>query len=228
MEVVGYVAVAVLVVVAALLLGRELEHHVQTLDAWIAGLGSWSLVAFIVVLALGTSLLLPESLFSVAAGVLFGPAWGFAASFAGNLLAASLQYVLARRLLRSRIQKTLAARPPLAALRRAVLQEGLRLQLLVRLTPLNPASISYLLGAAGVGFRDFLVSCLGLLPHIALEVFLGHAGKHVVGIAGGVRGTVAYYAEIFGGLVAVIVLVLVVSRIAHRALTRAVAREVDS
>ena len=75
-------------------------------------------------------------------------AWG--AVVAGGLLASALQFTFARRLLRARIERTLAAKPSLAAIQPAVTQDELRLQLLLRLTPLNPATIRYLLGAAGV------------------------------------------------------------------------------
>jgi uncharacterized membrane protein YdjX (TVP38/TMEM64 family) len=54
----------------------------------------------------------------------------------------------------------------LATITRAVKGDEFRLQMLVRLTPLNPASVNYLLGAAGVRFSGFLVACLYSGPQI--------------------------------------------------------------
>jgi len=71
---------------------------------------------------------------------------------AGSLLTGALQFALARQLLRAPIQRALAARPSMAAIQHAVSRDQFRLQVLLRLTPLNPATISYLLGATGVRF----------------------------------------------------------------------------
>jgi hypothetical protein len=54
--------------------------------------------------------------------------------------------------LRARIQRALAARTSLAAIQRDVRRDEFRLQVLLRPTPLNPATINYPLGAAGVRF----------------------------------------------------------------------------
>jgi len=218
-----YLAAAVVFLVAILLVGHKLEQYVKPLEAWIAELGPWGGVTFVATLVLGTSILLPESIFGVSAGVLFGLFWGLVASLVGNLLAASLQYALARWLLRARVRRSLAARPSLAAFQDAVLEDEIRLQFLVRLTPVNPATVSYLLGAAGVRFRGFLLACLALLPHLLLEVFLGHAGEHVARMAAGAGSETAHSLAILGGVLAVTAVVVLVSRMAHKAVTAAVA-----
>lgn len=215
---------AALLVVAIVVLGHEIEHHIAGLESWVGRLGPWGLLAFAGLFALGTSLLVPESVMGVAAGALFGLSWGAAVAVTGGLLAAVVQYALARRLLRARIQRTLAARPSLAAIQRAVLQDEIRLQVLVRLTPLNAATISYLLGAAGVRFSRFLVGCLALTPHLLLEVYLGHAGKHVARMAGG-DGRAARLGDlaIVAGIALAILVLVIVSRAARKAVSRAVA-----
>ena len=115
---------------------------------------------FVGLFALATSVLLPDTVLCIIAGALFGLGWGVAAVLAGSFLAAAIQFALAHQLLRARIQRTLAARPSLAAIQRAVSRDEFRLQVLLRLTPLNPATISYLLGAAGVRFSGFLIAWL--------------------------------------------------------------------
>jgi uncharacterized membrane protein YdjX (TVP38/TMEM64 family) len=217
------VAVAALVVAMGVL-GHEIEHHIAAIETWIARFGPWAVPVFVALLVLGTSLMLPESVFGVAAGILFGFAWGLVAAVVGNLLAAALQYALARRLLRARIQRRLDARPVLAAIQRAVMRDEVRLQVLLRLTPLNPATVSYLLGAAGVQFSGYLLACLALLPHLGLEVYLGHAGKHLVRASVGTTHTSGLHdlAMIVGLALAVIAIVMV-SKAAHRALGLAVA-----
>jgi uncharacterized membrane protein YdjX (TVP38/TMEM64 family) len=216
-----FIAVAAVVIVLIVLLGREAGHHVGEIERWIVALGPIGLAVFVGLLVLGTSVLIPESLFAITAGAVFGIWPGFVTVLVGNVLAASLQYVLARRLLRERIQRTLSSRPQLAAVQRAVLQDETRLQLLLRLTPLNAASLSYVFGAAGVRFAGFLLACVGLIPHLLMEVYLGHAGQRLTHVAAGTRShSFAHEAVTFGGLLVTAIVVFIVSRIARKAIER--------
>ena len=206
-----FAIVAVLVVVAMVLLGQEAERHMDAIEAWIGQLGKLGMLIFILLVVVGTSLLVPESLFGLAAGALFGLVWGILVMLVGNLLACALQFALAHRWLRGPIQRALDSRPLLRAIQKAVVRDELRLQAMLRLTPLNPALISYLLGAAGVRFAGFM-----------LEVYLGHAGKQLLehgldgGSAMGTNTVLAYAAGIIG-----IAAIVLVSRTAHRAVLRA-------
>jgi len=91
---------------------------------------------------------------------------------------AVLNYLIARSLLRSRIEKMLEKHPKLRAIQRAANHEGLRLQLLLRLAPLNPVSVSYVLGASGVRFSTFLLATVGLIPVVFVEVYFGYLASN--------------------------------------------------
>ena len=214
----------VLIIAAVILLGREAERHLQAIEAAITGFGPWGRVAFVGLLVIGTSLLIPESLFGLVAGALFGLAWGVGLLLAGNIMGAALQYGLARRLLHEPIQRALETRPLLRSIQSAVIRDEFRLQLLLRLTPLNPALVSYLLGAAGVRFGGFMLASLVLISHYALEAYIGHAGKQLVtaGFAGA-HGGWQNALLIYGGTAVGVVAIILVSKAAHRAVLRAVA-----
>jgi len=221
----AFIATAVVLVLLIAILGREAAHHAAAIERWIAALGPTGVMVFVGLLVLGTSLFIPESLFAIAAGVLFGLWPGFIAVLIGNVVAALLQYLLARQLLRDRIQRLLSARPQLAAIQRAVLRDETRLQLLLRLTPLNPASLSYVFGAAGVRFAGFLLACVGLIPHLLMEVYFGHAGQQLTRLSGGARPhSLLHESVTFGGLVITAVLVFAVSRTARRTIERTIAQ----
>jgi uncharacterized membrane protein YdjX (TVP38/TMEM64 family) len=218
-----YLGMAVLLGIAIVVAGDEIEHHLNAIEAWIAALGPWSVLAFIGLFVLAASVLIPDTVLSIMAGALFGLGWGMVAVVAGSLLAASLQYALSRGILRTMIDRTLAARPSLVAIQRAVRRDEVRLQALLRLTPLNPATISYALGAAGVRFQGFLVACLALVPNLALEVYFGYAGKHVARMAGRQAGAVRLHdITVIGGLAVTIVVMVLVSRLARKAVMAAV------
>ena len=214
----------ILIIIAIVMVGHETERHLQTIESWLADLGPWGRLAFIGIVVVGTSLLIPESLFGLVAGALFGLAWGIGLLFVGNMLAAALQYALARHMLHAPIQRALESRPLLRAIQRAVVGNELRLQLLLRLTPLNPALGSYLLGAAGVRFGGFMIASMALVSHFAIEVYLGHAGKHLITSGFGInQGGWQHGLLIYGGTAVGLIAVILVSKAAHRAVLRAIA-----
>lgn len=225
-ETLPFIVVAAIVIVLLLVLGRSAGHHIGAIERWFVALGPTGVVVFVALLVVTTSVFIPESLFGVAAGALFGIWPGFVAVAVGNVLAAILQYVLARWILHGRIQRVLSSRPQLAAVQRAVLQNETRLQLLLRLTPLNSASLSYVFGAAGVRFAGFLFAFISLTPHLLMEVYLGHAGRHLTRVSTGSRPPLlAHELATFGGLLITVVVVFLVSRIARRAIQRELAQQ---
>jgi uncharacterized membrane protein YdjX (TVP38/TMEM64 family) len=219
-----YLAVGALLIVAVIAAGHNIEHNLEAIQTWLAGFGPWGIAAFVGLFVVTTSLLVPDTLLCIIAGALFGLYWGIAAVVAGNLLAAAVQFTLAHKLLRSPIQRMLARRPSLAAIERAVHRNAFRLQVLVRLTPLNPATISYLLGAAGVRFAGFIVASLASSPNLMIEVYFGYAGKHAAMLAGGEASAARLHdLAIIGGLVLSVAVMIFLSRIARNAVMQAVA-----
>jgi uncharacterized membrane protein YdjX (TVP38/TMEM64 family) len=219
-----YLLVGLLLIVAIVVGGREIGHHINAIESWITKLGPWGVLAFVGLFTLTTSFLLPDTVLCIIAGALFGLGWGVGAVLAGSVLAGTMQYMLSRKLLRERIERMLASRPSLAAIQRAVSRDEFRLQVLLRLTPLNPATISYLLGAAGVRFSGFLIACLALTPNLAIEVYFGHVGKHAARLVGSDARTANLHdLAIIGGLAVCVTVMVLISRIARKAVMQAVA-----
>jgi hypothetical protein len=74
-------------------------------------------------------------------------------------------------------------------------------------------------GAAGVRFPAFLFACIGLAPHLLIEVYLGHAGQHLTRLSTGVAPhSFAHEAITVSGLVISAVVVLIISRIARKSI----------
>jgi len=223
--IVPYVLAAVAVVVAIVVLGREIHEHLRAMENWIAGLGIWGPIAFVALIVVATSLLVPDTALAIAAGALFGFVVGGIVVVAGGLLAAMVQYALARRLLQGAIQRETARRASLRSIVEAVRRREIGIQVLVRLTPLGPAMVSYLMGAAGVRFGGFMLACLVMIPAFLVEVYFGHAGVHIASMAGRIRGGFDLRdGLLLGGLVAVIVVMGLVGRVARRAIQEAAAK----
>lgn len=217
-----WILTAALLLLVVLIVGSEIDQHLTAIEAWIAHLGPWSLLAFVGLFAVAASLFVPDTLLCIAAGALFGVRWGLAAVVVGSFVAAAVQFWIAHRFLRSRIQHMIGARPRLVAIQRGVMQDELRLQFLLRLTPLNPATASYLLGAAGVRFAGFMTACLAITPHLALEVYFGDVGRHLAKVAAGTAPPSRVHTGVtLVGLVIAIAVMVVLARTARRALTQA-------
>jgi len=218
-----YLVVGLLLIVTIVSAGREIEHHINAIESYITKLGPWGLFAFVGLFVLTTSFLLPDTVLCIIAGALFGMYWGVAAVVVGSMIAGTMQFSLSHKLLRARVQRMLTTRPSLAAIQRAVSRDEFRLQVLLRLTPLNPATISYLLGAAGVRFSGFLIALLALTPNLVIEVYFGHVGKHLARLAGS-NARIAHLHDlaIIGGLAVCITVMVIVSKMARKALIQAV------
>jgi uncharacterized membrane protein YdjX (TVP38/TMEM64 family) len=223
-----YLGMGLLLIAVLVVLGDEIAHHLRAIDAWIVSLGLWGVLAFVGLFVVATSVFVPETVLSIMAGALFGMAEGLLTVVAAGLAAATAQFVLSRWVLRSRIERTLTAKPSLAALQHAVLLSEFRLQVMIRLTPLNPATLNYLLGAAGVRLRGFLLASLAFLPHQVVEVYFGHAGRHVTKITGRI-GSAVYLQDalVLGGLIMCIIVLALITRTARRAVAVALAEAVE-
>lgn len=220
-----FVCAGLAVIAAIAVLGHEIHEHLDGLEDWIKGLGFWGPVVFVLLFVVLTSVFIPDSLLSIVAGVLFGFLWGAGAVIAGGVLAGAIQYGLARSVLGGAVDRAVSSRPQLRRIQNAVRRDELRLQLLIRLTPLSPTLGSYVLGATGVRFGSFLTALVALFPAYMLQVYFGCAGKHVMRMTG--RGVAVHDVLILGGLVACGVVMWLVTRTARRALAKAEAGEAE-
>lgn len=214
-----YFALGLALLVAVVALGAEAHSRAESIESWIRDLGPWGPAVYVGVFIVLACVFVPDSLLSIIAGALFGLAWGAAVVIVAGTLACLLQYALARSVLRGRVRRFVSSRPQLAAIERAVRRQELRLQVLIRLTPLSPALVSYLLGATGVRFGGFATALVALVPAYLLQVYFGHAGNHVAQMAGG--GIRLGDGLLLVGLGAFVVVMIVVARTARKAIEEA-------
>ena len=214
----AYTVAAAALLIAIVILGDEFGRHIKAMEVWVESLGPWAIVVFVLLYAALNSVFFPDALLGIVAGASFGFTKGLAIVACGSLIGAVLQYFLSRHLLKPIIDRVIVSRPTMAAIQTAVLQQELRLQLLIRLTPLNRAMTSYVLGAAGVGFSRFIAAFVAILPNLCLEVYFGIAGKHLGKMAGQPDHTaVIHDVFLFAGLAVAITVMALVSRAARRA-----------
>jgi uncharacterized membrane protein YdjX (TVP38/TMEM64 family) len=213
--------IVVAAIAAAAVLARLAGDYVPVVAEWVEGLGAWGPLAFISVYAIATVLLVPGALLTLAGGAIFGVVDGTLYVFFAASLGANLAFLVSRYGARSWVERRLEESPRFAAIDSAVARNGLKITLLLRLSPIFPFSfLNYALGLTQVRLRDYVIACAGMLPATLLYVYYGQVIGDVAALAGGASSDkdTGYWVVTALGLAATIAVTTVITRIARRAL----------
>ncbi|MGE4192445.1 MAG: TVP38/TMEM64 family protein [Pseudodesulfovibrio sp.] len=197
------------------LLSLVLEHwgdlYMSRLSAFVAAQGSLAPLLFIGLNALLTMLLVPQVLFTVAAGALFGWKLGTAYASVGMTIGAVGAFLLARYGVRDRLCARFADHPVYRRMLGLSRVHPLHLISLSRVIPVLPFPVtSYLLGITEVRSLPYaLLSWACMLPE---TVFLASGGHLLIS---GLHGRASVEAAVALGAAGVAV-ALVVHRIRKR------------
>ena len=218
---IGRILAGIVAAVALIAIGRQIGPYLPQFATWVDSVGLWGPLIFILGYVAATIAFVPGSVLSLAAGSVFGLERGVVYVFIAATLGASLAFLLSRYLARELIEKKLKEKPKFSAIDKAVGREGLKVVLLLRLSPLFPFNLTnYALGLTNVRFVDYFVASIGMLPGTLVYTYYGTVAADLsllVGSDTSSRGP-AYYAVLFLGLVATIGVTTLISRIAQRAL----------
>ncbi len=165
------IAMATLIAVVVLV---PLPNAVQMRD-WATSVGPWFPLAFLGAHVVVTVLPFPRTAFTLAAGLLFGPALGIAIAVTASTLSA-LTALLLVRALGWRLDAVLH-HPGVEALDARLRSRGWPAVLSMRLIPAVPFSVlNYAAGASAVRVVPYLAATMvGLLPGTSAVVILGDA-----------------------------------------------------
>lgn len=141
---------------------------------YIQSLGALGPVLFVVIYNLATVLMLPASLLSLGAGVLYGIGWGTVYVLIAALIGATLAFLIGRHVSRDWVRRQMQDHPQFRAIETAIAREGLRFVFLVRLSPIVPFNLlNYALGLTPISLRDYVIGSFGIVPGTFLYVSLG-------------------------------------------------------
>ena len=221
---VGRVLGALVAVGALVALGRVAGAEIPRFAAWVNGLGIWGPVVFVLGYAAAVVAFAPGSVLTLAAGAIFGLVEGAVLVFVAAVLGSCAAFLVARYVARAAVERRLAHEPRFAAIDRAVGREGRKIVFLLRLSPVFPYTLlNYLLGLTRIGFADYVLASIGMIPGTVLYVYYGKLAGDVAALAGGAaaaRGP-GYWAILAVGLAATVAVTWVVTRTATRALREA-------
>lgn len=216
----GLVLVGVLVVSR----GFPVRESIQAGLDWIASLGHWAPILFILLYIVATVLALPGSPLTLGAGALFGVAWGSVYVSIGSTLGATAAFLVGRYLARDAVVRRIEGNARFAEIDRAVAREGWKIVILTRLSPVFPfALLNYAFGITQVRLRHYvLASWAGMLPATVLYVYLGSLAQVATTQRTRSPGEWMLYAI---GLLSTLGVTWYVTRIARQSLRRAIPTE---
>ncbi len=221
------VILLIVLVVAAIAAARyfNLQELLTGVLDWIAGLGPWGPVTFIVLYILATILLIPGSILTLGSGLLFGVLWGSLYVSIGATIGAAGAFLVGRYLARRWVEQQIKGNQKFQAIDQAVAREGWKIVGLTRLSPVFPFNLlNYAFGVTQVSFRDyFFPTWIGITPGTVLYVYLGSLASSLARLGTERSRTPAEWAFYGVGLIATLVVTVYVTRVARKALADRIA-----
>ncbi len=190
----------------------EFQHSVR-------GMGWLGYVLYVLVYIVCCVLIIPSIALTLGAGAIYGFVVGSIIVVIGATLGATAAFLLARTILRKRVETMTAANARFRALDKAIAREGAKIVFLVRLAPIFPFTwVNYAFGLTGIGLVPYvLATFFGIIPAALAFVWLSATATAA---ATGTASTTRIVINVAGAIVAILVTVFV-ARLATVAIKRA-------
>jgi len=177
----GVAAVFLLVLLAAWAVAPA-DEWIKEIGTKVAELGWAAPLVYVALYIVGTVVLAPSPVMSIAAGVAFGW-WGFPLAVIAATIGATVSFIVSRYLLDEELEDWLTDRRIFRAAKHAVDEGGWKIQLLLRLSPVVPFGLlNYLLGLTKTPLSTYVVStAVGIMPGSFVDIYIGVIGQALAG-----------------------------------------------
>ncbi len=170
-----YRLIALALIIAGLIVAVRVLPVRSWLNAvlrWTEELGVWGPVFVAAFYLAACVLFLPGSVITMGAGFLFGVVKGTITVSIGSTLGACLAFLVGRFVARKAVERKVADSPKFGAIDHAVGEQGFKIVLLTRLSPIFPFNLlNYAYGLTRVRFGHYaLGSWIGMLPGTVMYV----------------------------------------------------------
>ncbi len=148
------------------------SEKLWALRQWLTTLGPWGVLVFILIYIIAAVALVPGELISMAAGAIFGAAWGVVVVSIGATAGAGLAFLISRYYARDTVVRWLGGNKKFQKLDRLTAEHGAIIVALTRLIFIFPFNLlNYGFGLTSVPFWTYLFwSWLCMLPGTILYV----------------------------------------------------------
>ena len=223
-KILSKIAGVLLIIGAVAVLGYFFGQYVPEFEQWVASIGIWGPIIFVIAFLILTGLQVPESVLAVAGGVCFGLVEGIVLVIAVNIAGAMIWYWIACYFFSGKVKGFLAKHPKLRAIEQATADEGFKLMVLLRLGPFSYGFLNLVLGASRVRFWPYTLALVGVIPGNFATVYFGSLATHVAkkSVKHGSVDNLdpsRFYMMGFGFLITLIV-VVIIAHVAHHTLKK--------
>ena len=177
---VGKIVLGIAILIAFVFLVRTLPiaDWLGQFQGWVQGKGPIGYVLYGLVYIACCVLLVPALALTLGSGAIFGFVAGTIVNVISATIGATVAFLLARSVLRRRVEAFAGGKPKFRALDRAITTEGTKIMWLVRVSGFPPFTwVNYAFGLTGIHFGPYLMTTLfGILPGTIAFTNAGAAG----------------------------------------------------
>jgi uncharacterized membrane protein YdjX (TVP38/TMEM64 family) len=176
------VTTALLVLLLGAWAAAPATEWIQAIGRKVAELGWAAPFAYVALYVVGTAVLAPSPLMSIAAGLAFGW-WGFPLAVIAATAGATVSFLVGRYSLNDDLEDWLTDRRIFRAAKRAIDEEGWRIQILLRLSPAVPFGLlNYLMGLTKTPLVTYVwCTAVGIMPGSFVDIYIGVIGQNLAG-----------------------------------------------
>jgi uncharacterized membrane protein YdjX (TVP38/TMEM64 family) len=151
--------------------------NVYKIKDWVSGFGIIAPLIYIGFYIVATLFFLPGLPITVLSGIAFGPVWGVVYVWIGATIGVSLAFLVARYVARGLVENWVAGNAQFKKIDEKVEQEGWRILMFTRLTPIFPFNLqNYAYGLTKIKFSTYaFISSIFMLPGTIAYVQIGGA-----------------------------------------------------
>jgi uncharacterized membrane protein YdjX (TVP38/TMEM64 family) len=197
---------------------------------WVEESGFLGVLVFVLVYIMATVCFVPGLILTLGAGFIFTRVYGTglgifiatSAVFIGASIGATIAFLLGRYVFRESLQEKIQRYPKFMAVEEAFQEEGLKLVLLLRLSPLIPFNLfNYFMGVTSVKMLHYVIGHVGMLPGTLAYVYFGSAlGSISEAASGEFEGGDIQLGLLIGGTVLAFAAVFYVSYVAKKKINK--------
>jgi uncharacterized membrane protein YdjX (TVP38/TMEM64 family) len=172
------IAAALVVAFALLVRALPIVAWLEAFKAWVQDVGPIGYVLYVLVYIVCCVLIVPALALTLGAGAIFGFVGGAIVNLIGATLGATTAFLLARGVLRHRVERMTSRSTKFGALDRAITREGTKIMWLVRISGFPPFTwVNYAFGLTGIRLGPFLLTTFfGIVPGTIAFTYAGAAG----------------------------------------------------
>jgi len=171
--------VTFIVLIVVLLVVFRIQDHIKDYLGFIEEHKKYGIFIYLAIYTICVWLFLPGSIISIAAGFLFKPAiLAGAIIIIGDILGAFGTFIFGRYIFSDWVKAQIEKRPMFTALDSVIADEGWKIVVMLRLTPIPFNLISYFFSVSSIDLFPFLwATVLGVLPGTFNAVWIGSLVK---------------------------------------------------